>query len=154
MENVIGIIISSILSGILATIITLIWQDYSEKSRIKREIFTTLMAYRFNLADKESVKALNCIQVIFFNNNEVRNAWQKFKEAADAKPFDRQKLIDAHITLLEKIAKVLKYKNINWSEIKNSYYPEAMAQEINENTALRKAQLNILSGAGQSSHSN
>ena len=143
MDNLWSIIISAVLSGILATSITLLWQSRSDKIRLKREIFTTLMAYRFNIANAESVKALNCIQVVFYNNSNVRNAWKKFKAMADKQPFVQQDIVDAHISLLEEIAKTLKYKNINWTEIKSSYYPEAIAEEINEGKALRKAQLQI-----------
>ena len=150
MDNLWSIIISAVLSGILATSITLLWQSRAEKIKLKREIFITLMAYRFNIADMESVKALNCIQVVFFNNTEVCSAWQKFIEAAEAHPFDKEKLIDAHIKLLEQIAKVLRYKNIDWEKIKSSYYPTAIAEEINEEKTLRKAQINAFTGIGQS----
>jgi hypothetical protein len=154
-ENIITIIVSSVLSGILATVITLAWQNKSEKVKMKREIFTTLMAYRFNIANAESVKALNCVQVVFYNNEDVRNAWKKFKTVADTVPFIQQNLIDAHISLLEEIAKDLKYNNINWTEIKSSYYPEAIAEEINESKALRKAQLQVvLSNVNQSNANN
>lgn len=141
MENLVSIIISSILSGILATIITLWWQNRSEKTKVKREIFTTLMAYRFKFASAESVKALNCIQAIFYNNKNVLNAWEKFKYAADKNPFVEQDLNDAHIALIEEIAKALKYNNIVWKDIKSYYYPEYLASELNDTEALRKAQL-------------
>ena len=143
MDNLWSIIISAVLSGLLATSITLLWQSRSDKIRLKREIFTTLMAYRYNIAAAESVKALNCVQVVFYDNNNVRDAWTKFKAMADKQPFVQQDIVDAHISLLEEIAKTLKYKNINWTEIKSSYYPEAIAEEINEGKALRKAQLQI-----------
>lgn len=142
-ENIITIIVSAILSGIFATIITLWWQNKSEKTKMRREIFTTLMAYRFNISHAESVKALNCVQAVFFDCENVKQAWIKFKASADKQPFDRQNFVDAHITLLEEIAKVLKYKNINWQDIKDFYYPERLAQETDDTETLRKAQIEV-----------
>lgn len=142
-ESIITIVVSAVLSGLLATVITLFWQSKAEKAKIKKEIFTTLMAYRYNIAAAESVKALNCVQVVFYDNNNVRDAWTKFKAMADKQPFVQRDLVDAHISLLEEIAKSLNYKNINWTEIKSSYYPEAIANQINEENALRRAQLQI-----------
>ena len=143
MENIITIIVSAILSGIFATVITLWWQNKSEKTKMRREIFTTLMAYRFNISHAESVKALNCVQAVFFDCENVKQAWIKFKNAAGKQPFVRQDLEDAHITLLEEIAKVLKYKKINWQDIKGFYYPERLAQEIDDTETLRKAQIEV-----------
>lgn len=143
MENIITIIVSAILSGVFATIITLWWQNKSEKTKVRREIFTTLMAYRYNISHTESVKALNCVQAVFYDCENVKQAWIKFKNAADKQPFSKQNLEDAHITLLEEIAKVLKYKNINWQEIKDFYYPERLAQELNDTEILRKAQIEV-----------
>lgn len=105
MENIITVMISAVLSGFLATVITLWWQNKNEKMKMKREIFTTLMAYRFKIAHSESVKALNCVLAVFYDCENVKSAWLNFKNAADRKPFNQQKLEDAHITLLEEIAK-------------------------------------------------
>ena len=143
MENIITIIVSAILSGIFATVITLWWQNKSEKTKMRREIFTTLMAYRFNITHAESVKALNCVQAVFFDCDNVKQAWVKFNDAANKQPFVSQNLDDAHITLLEEIAKVLKYKNINWQDIKDFYFPERLARELNETETLRKTQIEV-----------
>lgn len=143
MDNYITIIASAVLSGIIATIITLWWQNRNEKIKMRREIFTTLMAYRFKISHAESVKALNCVQAVFYDCPNVQNAWRKFKEAVDAFPVDTNKITDSHITLLEEIAKVLKYKALDWKDIKTYYYPEALAQEINDSTLLRKVQLKV-----------
>lgn len=141
MENLVSIIVSAVLSGVIAMIISLWWQDKSEKTKAKRDVFTTLMAYRFKMAHAESVKALNCVQAVFYNDKNVLNAWTHFKAQADKKPFIEQDLTDAHIALLEEISKALKYKNIVWKDIKNFYYPEYLANEINDTDILRKIQL-------------
>ncbi len=143
MENIITVIVSAVVSGVLATVITLWWQAKSEKIKMRREIFTTLMAYRFKISHAESVKALNCIQAVFYDCPDVQKAWSKFKEAVDAMPANANKISDAHITLLEEISKVLKYSSLNWKDIKTYYFPEALAQEITDSNLLRKAQIQV-----------
>ena len=49
--------------------------------------------------------------------------------------------MDAHITLLEEIGKVLRYKNINWKDIKNSYYPLDLKEQIEGERVLRNLQI-------------
>ncbi|MBE7033441.1 MAG: hypothetical protein E7406_04350 [Ruminococcaceae bacterium] len=140
MENYTLALITSLFSGIIATAVTLWWQNKSEKIKLKTEIFTTLMAYRFNLAHAESVKALNCVQAVFYDNKNVQEAWAKFKQMVSKQPYIQQEAIDAHISLLEEISKDLKYKNIEWKKIKNYYYPQSLVQEDEENVMIRKAQ--------------
>lgn len=146
MENILTILASAVLSGIFATIITLWWQDRSERIKLKREIFTTLMAYRFRISHAESVKALNSVQAVFNDSKSVLDAWKAFKHAADKQPYVQQDLIDAHITLLEEIGKVLHYKNINWKDIKSSYYPKDLVDQIEGESVLRNVQIQVALG--------
>ena len=141
MDNIISIFISAVLSGVVATVITLWWQNRSEKLKLKRDVFMTLMAYRFRLSHAESVKALNSVQAVFNDASSVLSAWRAFKSAADKQPYVEQDLIDAHITLLEEIGKVIHYKNINWKEIKSSYYPKDLAEQIDGENMLRNVQI-------------
>lgn len=143
MKDIVIPVLSAVLSGILATIITLYWQNRAKKMEVRKEIFTTLMAYRYRIADKESVKALNCVQAVFYDCAKVQSAWKTFLDAADKQPFIEQELVDAHIQLLEEISKVLKYKNIGWKDIKRNYYPDGLALELNDANVLRKAQMEV-----------
>lgn len=146
MDNVAITLLSAVVSGVLATIITLLWQNRSEKIRARREIFQTLMAYRFKYTLTESVKALNCVQAVFFDCQDVLKAWDKFNTAAAKKPVNGQDIDDAYILILEEIAKVLHYKNINWKDIKISYFPSGLAEELTEQAVLRKAQIEAARG--------
>ena len=143
MKDIVIPVLSAVLSGILATIITLYWQNRAKKMEVRKEIFTTLMAYRYRIADKESVKALYCVQAVFYDCAKVQSAWKTFLDAADKQPFIEQELVDAHIQLLEEISKVLKYKNIGWKDIKRNYYPDGLASELNDANVLRKAQMEV-----------
>ena len=141
MDNIQVAIISALISGIFATIITLFWQNYTQKKTIKNNIFNTLMAYRFKLSEYESVKALNSIQVIFYKHESVLQAWKNFKQETDRIPPDNKRIEDAYIKLLEEVGKACGYRNIKWDEIKDYYYPQFLADEIDENQRLRKANL-------------
>lgn len=136
-------ILAALLSGILATIVTLFWQNRAKRLDSRREIFNTLMAYRFKISYKESVIALNCVQATFCDCPKVQEAWKVFLDAADKKPFVEQELVDAHIQLLEEIAKTLKYKNIKWKDIKRNYFPEWLMSELIDERELRRAQLKV-----------
>lgn len=135
------VIIPALISGILATIITLFWQNYSQKKEAKNSTFNTLMAYRFCISDPENVKALNSIQVVFYKSKNVQQAWKNFKQETDKIPCDNKRIEDSYIKLLEEVGKVCGYRQIVWHEIKDYYFPMALSEEINENNRLRKANL-------------
>lgn len=143
MNDAVLIILTSLISGILATILTLICQKMGETRRAKREIFETLMAHRYLISDKENVEALNKIEVVFYKHNDVRNAWKEFMKAADDASLNptNNRIDDCYLKLLEKISKAVGYRNISWDEIKKCYYPQGLSSKIVEEEALRKAQL-------------
>lgn len=77
-----AILVSTALcSGLVATVVTILWQKYERIKIEKMKIFTILMSRRYDLASEESVSALNMIDVVFYKSNKVRSAWVSFKEA-------------------------------------------------------------------------
>ncbi len=146
MTQIIITIISAIISGILATIITLWWQNRVEKLKTRKEIFKTLMAYRYKISHPENVKALNCVQAVFYDCKGVRRAWKNFMDAVDAKPVNGERISDAQITIIEEIAKVLKYKNIGWKDIKEFYFPEGLSKAMKQEELLRELTLRSFNG--------
>lgn len=143
MDNIWIIIITSLLSGVLATVLTLVCQKYGENKREKRLIFETLMAHRYMISDQDNVEALNRIEVTFYEHKEVRAAWKDFIKATNDTTKDPTgaSIEDAYIKLLEKIAAVIGYEKIRWDEIKKYYFPKGLSTKIAEETALRKAQI-------------
>ncbi len=140
------IIITALFSGIIATMVTLWWQDRAKKKENKEKIFSVLMSKRYNIADMESVDALNMIDAVFYSDKKVREAWKKFKEATDLsddKPDKTQIISDKHLKLLETIAESIGYKDIKWDDIKNYYYPVALSTKLLEENLLRKSQLDL-----------
>ena len=141
MTNIIFVIITALISGLLATVVTIWWQRKNAIYNSKMKVFETLMAYRYEISSEESVKALNSIEVIFYKNQNVRKAYQNFLDEADKNPDLHPNIEDKHLKLLEEISKVLNLKDIHWDEIKRYYYPKGLSEKIQDETVLRKLQI-------------
>ena len=144
MDNIILIIVTSLISGLLATILTIYWQRKSENQRSKREIFEILMSYRYALHLKESVNALNKIDVIFYKDKKVLEAWKNFKNEtlrAAQNLNNPNSIQDKQVKLLEEMANAIGYKKINWDNLKDYYFPQGLSSELHEEVLLRRAQL-------------
>ena len=75
MGNVWSILVSAMLSGVFATIITLWWQNKSQLKKEKVRIFTVLMSKRYDVTAAECVESLNMIDVVFVSeigNPEIK----------------------------------------------------------------------------------
>ena len=106
MLEIVLVIASSLISGLLATIVTIVVQKKSELRKSQREIFETLMSYRYGIALKESVVALNKIDIVFYKNHNVIQAWKDFKQEAlraGDNPNKPNNIQDKHLKLLEQI---------------------------------------------------
>lgn len=141
MGNIILVIMTALISGLLATLITIYWQKRAEKRRQKMKVFETLMAHRYMIHAEESVKAINSIDVVFYDDKEVRKALTAFMNEAAKKIEFNPNIGDKHLKLLEEMAKALKLEDIHWDNIKQSYYPNGLAQKIQDEDALRKIQI-------------
>lgn len=148
MVNVLLVIFTSLISGLLATLVTILCQKKSEEKQSKRNVFETLMSYRYNICDEKNVAALNKIDIVFHKNLNVTNAYKEFKTEADNAALNLDKpnqIYDKHLKILEEMAKTLGYKNINWEIIKSYYLPQALSSKIQEEALLRKQQLQNVS---------
>ena len=108
MSNIILVIVTALISGLLATVVTIWWQRKNAVYNSKMEIFKTLMSYRYDITAEESVKALNSLNVIFYKNANVREAYKDFLDETDKNPDLRPNIADKHLKLLEEISKTLK----------------------------------------------
>lgn len=141
MGDVALVIITALISGLLATLITIWWQKQAAKRNSKMKIFETLMSYRYMITAKESVHALNSIDVVFYDDKDVRRAYSDFLNETDKKSEMNPNIADKHLKLLEEMAKALNLKNIHWDDIKHSYYPNGLREKIQEEDLLRKFQI-------------
>ena len=141
MDNILLVIITALISGLFATIVTIWWQRKSELRQKKMKIFETLMAYRYMVAAQESVNALNSIDVVFYKDKAVRKAYADFLNETGKKPEFNPQIPDKHLKLLEEMSKSLGLKDIHWDDIKQSYYPNGLSEKVTEEAVLRKIQI-------------
>lgn len=150
MENTMWLVITALISGLLATIVTIAWQNHAEVRKRKMDVFETLMSYRYMISSEESVKALNSLDVVFYNDKAVRGAYADFLNEADKKPEFNPNIGDKHLKLLEEMSKSLKLGEIHWDDIKHTYYPTGLSEKIQEETVLRKMQIQSAAAAVES----
>ncbi len=141
MSEIIMLVATALISGLLATLITIWWQGKVAIRNSKMKIFETLMSYRYWIVAEPSVHALNSIDVIFYKDDNVRRAYNDFLNEAAKSPEMNPNTADKHLKLLEEIAKALNLKNIHWDDIKQAYCPNGLSEKIHEEEMLRKMQL-------------
>lgn len=143
MENIATVLISTILSGAFATIVTLWWQNKSSIKQQKLRIFTVLMAKRYEITAEECVEALNMIDVVFYKDAKVRTAWKEFRNATDMPESESkgQIVTDKRLKMLEVMAENIGYKNIRWDDINQYYFPVGLSDRKRDEAILRKVQI-------------
>ena len=133
------------------------WQHYSqvwnaveksEKRKDKMHIFKVLMTSRKYGWTQESVHCLNIIDIVFSDDQKVRNAWKDlYDKYCVQNPDETQlkKIQNAQYKLLDTMASSLGYKDIvTWETIQNPYIPEGMRRQQQEQAASQQANNNIL----------
>lgn len=78
--QILTIIVSSLLSGILGVVISIIYHRKYEKYRAKLETLRNLVGYRSDVRSVEFSKALNEILIVFQDSKEVLEAMENFRE--------------------------------------------------------------------------
>ena len=140
-EEIIVTLVASIVSGIVATIATLCWQNNHDRKNQKIQIFKVLLAYRGRVESEECVNALNSIEGVFYSDEKVKKAWYDFLDETEKLPSANPNISDKHLKLLEEIAKTIGYKDVKWNDIKRSYYPTCLYNKISDENLLRSLQI-------------
>lgn len=133
--------LSVVFSGVVATVITILYQKFSGEQTAKRKVFETAVSYRFFISEEENVKSLNSIDVVFHKNQKVRQAWKSYMDEADKPSSNPQQLNDRYIKLLEEMALACGYKDIRWDDLKRYYYPSGLLNRKNDDEVLKKPQI-------------
>ncbi len=153
-------IVLALVSGIVATVVTLIVQHYLEKKKVKKNLFLELVALRDCHFDDSAVKlAINKVQIVFYEHSEVIEAYNALISDISNKTLSPTQtvVIDGYIRLLEKIAAVTGYNDFNWDKIKKrvvatDLYNEEIGQaDVNSNESQGVAGKKNKSSAGRSS---
>lgn len=141
--------IISIIAIFLAPILS-VWigqrlHEKAEKRKDKIDLFKTLMMTR-NKWTIESVRAINIIDVVFSDDEAVRNAWRKYYDrlcvSDNPSEAELKKMQEAQYDLLETMAVSLGYKDkITWKTIQNPYVPRWITEEEKNQQAYKEGQL-------------
>lgn len=124
-EDIAVTIIAAIISGVLATAITLFVNYKTEQLKIKRALVDDVFGYRFQLTqgyhgDKTEIcKALNRIPIIFNGDKNVLAAYDKFYDIVTTPQLNNigsGKIDDALVTLYKEICKAAKIEVSDWND--------------------------------------
>jgi len=140
MENLWIAIVSAIISGLLATIITIFVNKRKERLQEKKNILSILLSYRYDIANINNVNALNRIQMVFYDNDDVLKAWDDFNITAQDKSKEAQ-IIDKYLKLVECVSYSSGYKKLKWDKIKTYYFPEGLSKKMLEENMIRSETL-------------
>ena len=146
-------IIAVVAAPVISVCIAQYLQSRAEKRKDKMELFKTLMMSR-NGWTIESVRALNTLDIVFSDDNEVREAWRNYYDRLCVDNPTQAEIIkiqEAQYSLLETMAVSLGYKDkITWKTIQKPYVPKGMQEEEQNRKLFQEGQLAVARMALQS----
>lgn len=124
-------LIAIFVAPIAAVLIGQWLQNRAEQRKDKLDIFKSLMISR-NGWSPESVRSLNIIDIVYADDNSVRQRWKEYYDrlcVANPSETDLKKIKTAQDKLLEAMAISLGYKDkVTWENIQNPYVPKGMTE--------------------------
>lgn len=123
-------LIGAIISGVLATCITISVNHKNEKIRLKQQLVDDIFGYKYQLSrvtstsgaldinSKGFVRAMNRIPIIFNDEESVLEAYDKFYESAiiENREERSKKMDEAIIDLLKALCHAAHIKCDNWND--------------------------------------
>ena len=141
-------LLALIIIPIAAVLIGQWLQNRAEKRKDKMQIFKILMTARIYGWTPDSVHALNIIDIVFADSEQVRAAWADLNDKYHVSNPNQQhlkKIEQAQYKLLETIANSLGYRNkITWETIQNPYIPDGMVIQIETQKKSQQAYFDLL----------
>jgi hypothetical protein len=145
-----------VLGPIFAVVTQLWWQRYRQKRDQKLFVFGTLMSLRGASVSQDYVKALNFIDVVFYQNEKVREKWKTLLTYLSSDAYKAQPIVqathertrDLQAEILVEMAKDLGF-GYDFTHIKeNAYYPQALVTADNDAFNMRQKVIAALDGKG------
>lgn len=116
-------IVSSLLSGALATIVTIHINNKHETLERKRCLVDDIFGYRYQLTGNhqnrnELEKALNRIPIVFAEHERVLDAFDNLYDAVSTNSTERiaAKIDDLLVTLCKEMCKAAEIKTNDWND--------------------------------------
>jgi hypothetical protein len=145
-----------ILGPIFAVVTQLWWQHHKQKRDQKLWVFGTLMTLRGSSLTQDFVKALNFIDVVFYENQTVRTKWKNLLTHLSSDAYKGEQISqgtlehtrDLQAELLVEMAKDLGF-GYDFTHIKErAYYPQALVTTDIDNLVIGKKLIAALNGQG------
>jgi hypothetical protein len=121
--------------------------DAHETKRVKHNILGTLMQERAEISTEDAVRALNLIDLAFFDSLEVRESWAELHLTLCASPYLGHVVEERLRKLLRSMADDLGFSNkLRQDDFGRIYFPNAILEERNVRHLERTAALARLKG--------
>lgn len=141
----IGQIVAVAIIPIIVWFVGIKYQDRKARKDAQLRLFLTLMADRqSNPITKEWVDALNTIDVVFQDNQKVRNAWRDYLDSLNEKSPHFETSNSFRLDLLSEMAMALGYKNLKQTEIDRFYSPKYFGSQMSRQEILFQENLRVL----------
>ena len=148
MKDIINILAIT-LSPIIAVLISIWLQDRKEKRQQKLWLLYALISTRHTPLSEESIKALNSIDLVFWDENSVRRLWKEYFEMLNNQGLQndvgyRQRTTKL-LELITEMANVLGYKDaITALDVDRIYLPTGLGKVMERNEELANELLRVL----------
>jgi hypothetical protein len=158
------IVFATVLGPILAVQAQKALEAYRERGNRKKSVFSQLMATRASRLSPDHVRALNTVDLVFYgryvlgarlrskNEQTVLDSWKEYLDHLNTKPAEAAFPLwvttsdELFVNLLYSMAQDVGYRFDRVQLKKGAYLPIAHDQIDSEQTALRRAALDALSG--------
>jgi hypothetical protein len=144
-----------IFSPIIALKIQKKIEKFNEKNQRGLSIFTTLLATRAEPASLEHVKALNLIDIEFYEEKKIRDSWNIYRDHLNSYPQNsdtstqdrwEEKRVDYMTDLLYEMSNYFGYNFDKVMLKKGAYYPTAHGILNMEQALVRQGLVKLLLG--------
>ena len=154
------VILAIIVAPVLAVQIQKFTENKKEIKTRKMQIFRTLMATRATRLDAKHIEALNMIDIEFFKNKKITEAWKLLLDNFENYPKDTKdpnyqvqfnscvkESDNLFVNLLYEMAKSLNYTFDKVYLKRGVYIPKGQADYMVSQEFMRRAFVEVLSGA-------
>jgi hypothetical protein len=144
-------IIAILLSPVIAVVVTLWHQDRKERRGTKLWLLNTLIATRSSRTTDEAVRAVNLIDVVFYDQPSVRKLWREYYDMVTNEGLQnangwslREK---KYLELVTEMARVLGFgKEISHLDVDRVYYPQGLSDNAKKASEISEELLRVLKG--------
>jgi len=146
-------VLAILLSPIIALLISMYLQTRKERKKAKMYLFSTLISTRHSPITEETVRALNMIDVLFYDKPKVRQLWREYFEMLYNEglnnPLGWEQRQKKNIELIHEMGKCLGYgKSISHLDVERVYYPVGLGQQRDRIEELFNELLRVLKTSG------